>query len=174
MNSVPSPPPRSPDRLLPGAAAVRSWGSASPPPQGSSHLSVSDQSEYSEGSGQHQPTSRFQQPAPMDPTAAGYVAEIHGMPEEQRNVHQLPDDQVQPRASHQRNISGVSGPSADSAGGPYYSGQQSAQESYELPGQSAGPAAAQSGAGYRGVDPEVPLHQRVPIRAGHIRPSTNF
>ncbi|KIW16887.1 hypothetical protein PV08_04077 [Exophiala spinifera] len=169
------PPPRSPDRLLPAAAAIRSWGSVSPPlPQGSSGMSVSDASEYSQG----QTTSHLpqQQQGPMSPAAAAYVNEL---PEDQRNIHQLPDSQAQgrPEQSHQRHLSGDSGPISAPSGtysqdDGYYPHPSDGQNPYELPGgQDAGQG------NYRGVDPEVPLHQRydrVPIRPGHLGPSHNF
>lgn len=157
-----SPPPRSPDRLLPGAAAIRSWNSASPPPQqGSSHLSVSDQSEYSQGGGtnQHQ-------------GAGAYFANLNELPDDQRNIHQLPDDQVNPGGAHQRHLSGGSAGFSSYQPDGYQSGPVSNQDSYELP--SGSPPSS-----YRGTDREVPLHQRspsdrVPIRPGHFSPSHNF
>lgn len=178
---LPSPPPRSPDRLLPGAAAIRSWGTTSPPPhQGSSHMSVSDQSEYSQGNNQHLPfgTNQYQQPPPpVNTAAAGYFSNVNELPEDQRNIHEFPDDQISHPPSNQH----YQPPATDADG--YWSRQQSTQESYELPGQSptpAPPAPGQGGGGapYRGVDPEVPLHQRtegrVPVRPGHLNPSHNF
>ena len=201
----PSPPPRSPDRLLPfGAAAIRSWSVGSPPAQ-SSHMSVSDQSEYSQGNNNHQSPDgnqhkpQQQPPAPAPAGAApaapavdggeGYAAGLSELPSNQRSVHQLPDDDVMSHQSYQQANRGDDGywtgrpsnlnpsnPSAPSA---------SAEEAQELPGQSPTPAAAYptQGNGYRGVDPEVPLHQRMDNSAGggggkvpvrHYGPSHNF
>jgi hypothetical protein len=176
-----SPPPRSPDRLLPGAAAIRSWNSGSPPPQqDSSHMSVSDASEYSQGGNPHHSVG-----------AAGFAnlnelhedqrnvyqlpddqRNIHQLPDDQRNIHQLPDDQVMPGAAHQRHLSGGSGGFNSYQQDGYQSGPVSNQDSYELP--SGSPPSS-----YRGTDREVPLHQRqpsdrVPIRPGHFSPSHNF
>lgn len=169
-----SPPPRSPDRLLPATAAIRSWGSASPPPRDSSGMSVSDQSDYSQGN------TPYQHPDAQHPAAAGagYF----------NDANELPDDQVQTQPGHHRTFSGGSAtisPASARHSQPrmsseqFYSGFQPTQEeSYELPGQGAGVSAQQSGgAAYRGVEPEVPLHQRVdrvPLRPGHFPPSHNF
>ncbi|KAJ9612495.1 hypothetical protein H2200_004092 [Cladophialophora chaetospira] len=218
---LPSPPPRSPDRLLPPTvAAARTWGSVSPPPQhgyqGTSNMSVSDQSEYSQGNGHYQPPLGHQyqpplgnqyQPPPAAPAAAavagaGYFPPpTNELPDNQRNIAQLsdalplppshndrsfPEDDVMSHQSYQQANVGHDGywsgrpsnPSAPSAP----SAPTSAQESYELPGQSPTPAPAQPAqgqSGYRGMDPEVPLHQRmeggrVPYRPGHLGPSHNF
>ncbi|KEF61696.1 uncharacterized protein A1O9_03265 [Exophiala aquamarina CBS 119918] len=166
-----SPPPRSPDRLLPGAAAIRSWNSGSPPPQHcSSHMSVSDQSEYDQGGNNH-----------LQNVAPGYFANlnelpesqrnIHQLPDDQRNIHQLPDDQIGAAAARQRHLSGGSAGFQQYQQDGYQSGPVSNQDSYELP--SGSPPSS-----YRGAEREVPMHQRqsdrVPIRPGHFSPSHNF
>ncbi|KAK5271859.1 hypothetical protein LTR99_000981 [Exophiala xenobiotica] len=176
-----NPPPRSPDRLLPIAAGIRSWGSVSPPPHlGSSGMSVSEQSEYSQGHTPHQ----HPQAGPVTGAAGEYFSNLNELPEDQREIHQLPDGQAQPQLN-ERNLAAGYGPPAAATGAysqdeSYHPSHSSAQESYELPGgqdTNAGPPAEQGRAGYRGVDPEVPLHQRyerVPIRPGHLGPSHNF
>jgi hypothetical protein len=187
-----SPPPRSPDRLLPGAAAIRSWNSGSPPPQhGSSHLSVSDQSEYSQGGNNYQQNvapgyfanlnelhedQRNVHQLPDDQRNIHQLPDdqrnIYQLPDDQRNIHQLPDDQVGPPAVPQRHLSGGSGGFQQYQQDGYQSGPVSNQDSYELP--SGSPPSS-----YRGTDREVPLHQRqaaerVPIRPGHFSSSHNF
>ncbi|KAK5032197.1 hypothetical protein LTS07_001920 [Exophiala sideris] len=146
-----NPPPRSPDRLLPGAAATRSVGTAS-----HSHNASSDQSDYSQGDAPNGQTPSYHQQAPMSTAAAGYFNEL---PADERDVHQLPDNQVQPQSLHQRSVSGVSGMSTEG----YYANQPSGQQSYELPGQNAG--GQQQGSG---------RYDRVPFRPGHYSASQNF
>ncbi|EXJ71875.1 uncharacterized protein A1O5_04376 [Cladophialophora psammophila CBS 110553] len=192
LPSPPIPPPRSPDRLLPpGVVPMRYQPSSSPPPpnQGSSHMSVSDQSEYSQGNNQYPPGGQYP-PQPPNAAGAGYFGNLNELPEDQRNIHQLPDDQVSNPMSHQSYQHANMGqdgywsgqPSAPSGhSGPSAPSVPSAQESYELPGQSHTPAPAQpqgGQGGYRGTDREVPLHQRVegrvPYRPGHLPPSHNY
>ncbi|KAK6365243.1 hypothetical protein LTS17_011476 [Exophiala oligosperma] len=162
------PPPRSPDRLLPAAAGIRSWGSVSPPPQqGSSGRSVSDASEYSQNHASY--PQQQQEPGRMSAAAAGYFSDANELPGGQ--------PQSQPEQSHQRHLSGDSGPvsaqsQAYSQDEGFYPNASAGQNPYELPG---GQDAGQNN--YRGVDPEVPLHQRydrVPVRPGHLGPSHNF
>jgi len=145
-----NPPPRSPDRLIPGAAAVRTTSHSH---NASSGMSISDQSDYSQGGAR---TPSYHQQAPMSAAAAGYFNEL---PSGERDVHQLPDNQVQPQSTHQRSVSGVSGMSTEG----YYANQPSGQQSYELPGQNAG--GQQQGSG---------RYDRVPFRPGHYSASQNF
>jgi len=187
---------RSPDRLLPPVAAgVRSWSSSSPPANHpTSNMSVSDQSEYSQGGNGH-----FHQPPPANAAAAtapvaaaGYFAHPSELPANERNVeHNLappnrsfPEDDVMSHQSYQQANVGDDGywsgsrPSNPSA--PSNSSAAAAQDQYELAGNSPNLGAAQPAqSGYRGVDPEVPLHQRVegnrvPYRPGHLGASHNF
>jgi hypothetical protein len=160
-------------------------------------MSVSDQSDYSQGD--HHTAA----------AAAGYRygGAATELPDDQRNIHQLPDDQglaaeapaVPARSPHQRTFSGGSATISEATTGQYSQsgminnegGYSPNNTPYELPGHAVGgagsaPTAPPQGdggdagaAGYRGVDPEVPLHQRVdrdrvPIRPGHFNASHNF
>jgi hypothetical protein len=171
-SSRPQPPPRSPDRLLPGAAATRSVGTASHSHQASSGISISEQSDYSQGETPLRQTPSYQQQAPMSAAAAGYFNEL---PDDQRDIHQLPDNQVPAQSLHHRSVSGGSAAMSGYTGSysqnglgseGYHPVQRSGQQSYELPGQNGGaPPAQQQSAG---------RYDRVPIRPGHISASHNF
>jgi len=176
-----SPPPKSPDRLVPGAGGVRSWGSPSISQQGATHSSQSV-SDYDEN--------RHEQPSPpLAGAGPGYLpAHQHDLDEHQGRIHELAENQTVP-SRPERTVSGPSdgyqlpGMSPDG----YWHDTQNAQELQGSDPQRGQRLNSGGSGGYRGVDPEVPLHQRmqnerVPIRPGHLTkertseygPSQNF
>jgi hypothetical protein len=191
----PSPPMRSPDRLFPPGAGVQSWNSVSNSNVPASSHSVSD---YSERGGQPPPDpSDNIGHGNYVPPAGIAVGAIHEMPENQQyNRIQQHQHQTSPQQNfaHSRTVSGESQPSelgegslppthqrTMSGGSQNYQAPSMGSDGYwhdnhnasELPGSRVHPTTSR-GEGYRGVDPEVPLHQRmqterVPVRPGHLQ-----
>jgi hypothetical protein len=194
-----SPPMRHPDHLVPPVAGVKSWNSVSNSNVPTSSQSVSD---YSERGGQPPPDPSDtlvsgQSYVPIGAAGAAGVAAgaIHELPENRRQNYN-PQGSPQQQYAHSRTVSGGSHPSelgegtmpplhqrTVSGGSQQYQSPvmgrdgywQDTQNAQELQGSPTFPhQGLNRGEGYRGVDPEVPLHQRmqterVPIRAGHLQ-----
>ena len=201
-----SPPMKSPDRLIPVGGGVRSWNSVSNSNNApNSNQSVSD---YDERGGQPPPdaSDSHGQGTYIPPVGAAHeMAGNQNNPQSQFAHSRTISGESQPselgegtlpanhpqrtlsgraqKYQHQRTFSGTTQQGSVDADGYWQSSSQNPQEL-----QGSPTYASRSNEGYRGVDPEVPLHQRmqterVPVRQGHLQkpppggnlpPSHNF
>ena len=204
--------PRAPDHLTPPiGGGVRSWNSVSQSGIPGSNQSVSDYSERGGqpppdpsdnsppgnyvpvGSAIHEMPETQHQQQQHSPPSNPQQAYAHGRTRsDESQLSELGENTLprrntsnrSPPAQHQRTLSGGSHPSYQSPTLGQDGYWHDTQNASELQGSPSPPQMHQttSREGYRGVDPEVPLHQRmqterVPVRAGHLQknsPPQNF
>ena len=212
-----SPPMRSPDRLIPAGGGVRSWNSVSNSGVPASSQSVSDYSERG-GQPPPDPSDAQPNMSYVPPGGAIHEMPGNQQNQQNQQIQRSPQQQFShnrttsgdsqpselgegtlphghqsmssgsPPSQHQRTLSGGSQQyQSPSQGSDRY--WQNTENAHGLRGTPNYLQATTSrGEGYRGVDPEVPLHQRmqterVPFRPGHLQkpspesnlpPSHNF